>query len=313
MATNSHLEGFVEDYPARAAAEPPQQAQSSQLPILNLVQTPAVTMPPPQMMPTAIFSRRLCQYLAAEYSSTAAGTGKDAVACALSDLDTDITTAMSHILSSSEQEKMGFLTRSPQFTEWRYSVDSRLIVVHESETTNLGVLSTLSHLCGLMAKTLRKPGMWTLPFICGLHTAAGKTFQGGRGLMQAVTLQLLSMIPDALVPMSVDPSIATQGLVSGDVGTICSVFAMALGQLPKGTLFVLIDGAHWNGTEARSAEMQHVVRFLNEVVERLRAVGTGLALKVLITNPSGRQQFAWNIKGEDLYMERQVLAGGHNG
>ncbi|KAI0538397.1 hypothetical protein GGR58DRAFT_468238 [Xylaria digitata] len=313
MATYSLLAGFMKDYPARVAAELLQQARSSQFPVVNFMHAPIATMQPSQVMPVTISSRHLCQCLAVEYSSTAARTGKDVVACALSDLDADITTAMSHVPPSLEQEKMGFLTISPQFTKWLRSIESAFVVAHGTETTNQGVLSTLSHLCGLMAKTMRTPGMWTLAFICGLHTAAEATFQGGRGLMRAVTLQLLSTIPDASFPTPIDPSIVMQKLVSGDPEMICSVFAMVLGQLPTGMVFVLIDGAHWNGTEARSAEMRRVVRFLYKIVEQLRVARRGLALKVLVTNPSARQRFGWNLEGEDLYMERQVLAGGHKG
>lgn len=103
--------------------------------------------------------------------------------------------------------------------------------------------------------------------------------------------------------------------MTGNLEMICSVFGMVLGQLPAGMVFVLIDGAHWNGTEARSTEMRAVVRFLYQMVGQLRVVRRGLSLKVLVTNPSARQRFAWDFAGhwEDLYMERQVLAGGHQG
>jgi hypothetical protein len=270
-------------------------------------------MQPPQMTPMTISGRQLSQCLAIEYRFTATKTGRDVAACALSDLDANITTAMSYIPPSSEHEKMGFLTLSPQFTNWLRSVESAFIVVHENETTDQGVLSTLSHLCGLMARTMRAPGMWTLAFICGLHTAAGSMFQGAKGLMRATTLQLLSLIPDAWFPTPIEPSIVAQRLALEDLEMICSIFAMVLGQLPAGMVFVLIDGAHWNSTEARSTEMRVVVRFLHKMVERLRVAKRGLALKVLVTNPSARQRYAWDIAVEDLYKERQVLAGGYKG
>ncbi|RYP42018.1 hypothetical protein DL768_010406 [Monosporascus sp. mg162] len=313
LATFSLLAGFTKDFPALLATQLLQQAQQSQPPMITFMQTPMITRQPPQTMPVTISSWQLRQCLAMEYTSVAPGTGQDAATVALSELDTNITTAMHHIPPPLQRENMGFLTLSPQFVMWLRSIDSAFLVVHESEAPQQGVLSTLSHLCGLMARTMRTPGMWMLAFFCGLHTAAGATLQGGKGLMRAITLQLLSTIPDATFPTSIDPSIMAQQLGAGDLEMICFVFATVLGQLPAGMVFVLIDGAHWNSTEARSVEMRAVVRFLYKMVEQLRIAKRGLVLKVMVTNPSARQRFAWDLVGEDLYMERQVLAGGHRG
>lgn len=241
--------------------------------------------------------------------------GQDVALVAVSELDADITAAMKYIPHPLQREKMGMLALSPQFVTWLRGMDSAFIVAHESDTPQQSVLSTLSHLSGLMARTMRTPGMWTLAFFCGLHTAAGATMQGGKGLMRAITLQLLSTIPDERFSTPIDQAVVVQQLMMGNLDMICSVFGMVLGQLPAGMVFVLIDGAHWNGTEARSTEMRAVVRFLYQMVGRLRVARRGLVLKVLVTNPSARQRFAWEFAGlgEDLYMERQVLAGGHQG
>jgi len=69
--------------------------------------------------------------------------------------------------------------------------------------------------------------------------------------------------------------------------------------------------------------MRAVVRFLYKLVGQLRQARRGLVLKVLVTNPGGRQRGEWDIAspgdrdGEgvnlDLYMERQVVAGGFQG
>ncbi|KAK3943305.1 hypothetical protein QBC46DRAFT_254553, partial [Diplogelasinospora grovesii] len=165
-----------------------------------------------------------------------------------------------------------------------------------------GVLSTLSHLCGNMARTMRSPGLLTLAFFCGLHTAAGATLQGGEGLMRAVTLQLLSAMPGVTLLAGADLSIVARELMAGDLNMICYVFSEALAQFQAGRVLVLIDGAHFNGTEARSAEMRAVVRFLHKTVVELRTAGRGLVLKVLVTNPAGRQRFEWDLPGQDLYM-----------
>ncbi|KAI3324696.1 hypothetical protein HD806DRAFT_53150 [Xylariaceae sp. AK1471] len=312
LATYSLLAGFLKDFPALLAAELSEEARKSQPPVINLVQNPVVTMQPP-IMPVTIPSWQLCQCLSVEYSHVAGRISQDAATVALSELDADITTAMHHILPPLQREKMGFLTTSDQFKAWLRNIESAFLVVHEGNTPHQGVLSTLSHLCGLMARTMRVPGMWTLAFFCGLHTAAGAKLQGGKGLIRAVALQLLSTIPNETFPTPIDPFVVAQQLAMGDLDMICSIFAMVLGHLPAGMVFVLVDGAHWNGTEARSTEMRAVMRFLYKVVEQLRVARRGLALKVLVTNPTERQRYAWEIPGDILHMERQVLAGGHKG
>lgn len=239
--------------------------------------------------------------------------GQDAVTVALSELNANITAATQYVPNTLQREKMGVLTLSSHFVIWLRGLDSAFLVVHEDQNAHHATLSTLSHLCGLMARTMRAPGMWTLAFFCGLNTAAGAPLQGARGVMRAITLQLLSTILGERFPTTADPYIVSQQLERGDLEMICSVFSMVLGQLPAGMVFVLIDGAHWNGTEARSADMRAVVRFLFKTVEQLRLARRGLVLKVLVTNPSARQRHEWDIAGSDLYMEREVLAGGHQG
>ncbi|KAK4100558.1 hypothetical protein N658DRAFT_524689 [Parathielavia hyrcaniae] len=156
------------------------------------------------------------------------------------------------------------------------------VVVHEGVQQQGIGLSTLSHLCGLMACTMRAPGMYTLAFFCGLHTAANARLQGGRGVMIALTLQLLRALGEVTFSSPLDPTTVLQRLAAGDLETICSVFSMALSYVPAGMVFVLIDGAHWNGTETRSAEMRAV-------------------------------RFDWSLAVQDLYMERQVFARGNSG
>lgn len=259
-----------------------------------------------------MMSRQICRCLAVEYTSVNL-MGQDVATVALSELTADITAATRHIPTTLQREKMGILTTSSQFGAWLRGMESAFLVVHESESPQQAVLSTLSHLCGLMAGTMRAPGMWTLSFFCGLHTAAGAPFQGGRGLMRAISLQLLSTILDETFPTPLDPYMIAQQLERGDLEMTCSIFAMVVGRLPAGMVFVLIDGAHWNSTEARSADMRAVVRFLYKMVDQLRVARRGLVLKVLITNPSARQRYEWDLAGPDLYMEREVLAGGHQG
>ncbi|KAH6854717.1 hypothetical protein B0I37DRAFT_38274 [Chaetomium sp. MPI-CAGE-AT-0009] len=309
LATFSLLAGFVKDFPAMAKAVLLQQAQESQGLSGHFLQASYMQ---PHPAPAVIASWQLRQGLAAEFMEA---PDRDAGGLALSELEADATTAMRHIPSLPRREAMGLLTLSPAFAAWLRGVGSAFVVVHDGEGVQQqgAGLSTLSHLCGLMACTMRAPGMYTLAFFCGLHTAANARLQGGRGAMIALTLQLLQALGEMTFPSPLDPTAVMQRLVAGDLEAICSVFSMALGQVPAGMVFVLIDGAHWNGTEIRSAEMRAVVRFLHRTMEQTRAARRGVVLKILVSNPSARQRFEWNLAVQDLYMERQVLARGNSG
>lgn len=263
-------------------------------------------------MAFTICSLVLRQYLAVDHSS-ASRHGQDPVTAAVSELEADVTAAMKSIPSSLERERMGFLTQTPGFLSWLHAANSTFLIAHELEVSHQGSLSTLSHLCGLMAKSLHTPGMWTAAAFCGLHTPASATFQGGMGLMRSVTLQLLSQVPADAFPAPTDPLTVARELKAGNVNIICSVFSMVLENLRAGMIFVLIDGAHWNASEARMDEMRAVVRFLYKAVGRLRLARRGLALKVMITNPTSRQRASWEIDTEDLRMERAMLRGGFEG
>ncbi|KAK4161342.1 hypothetical protein QBC43DRAFT_98026 [Cladorrhinum sp. PSN259] len=85
--------------------------------------------------------------------------------------------------------------------------------------------------------------MSTLTFFCGLHTSSDAKLQGGLGIMRAVTLQLLSSIPDATFSIPrFDPTHVAQQLAVGDLEMTCAVFNLVLENLPMGAVFVLIDG-----------------------------------------------------------------------
>ena len=228
--------------------------------------------------------------------------------------ENDTNAALRHVLTPSSQEQIGLLMSDVRFITWLKSLSSQFIIVHDEKSLHsMSALSTLSYLCGLISKTLRTPGMWPLSFFCGLHSTAGTSLQGGKGIMRGLTLQLLMAFGDAIFPTISDPTIIAQRLTMDDLDAICSVFSILLGNLPAGMVYCLIDGAHWCDTEARSDDTKAVIRFLNGLVTQLQAAGRGLVLKVLVTNPGPRQRHSWCLQAEDIFLEQRLLTGGHRG
>ncbi|KAK4231445.1 hypothetical protein QBC38DRAFT_528462 [Podospora fimiseda] len=263
----------------------------------DLRSDPGQLQPQPQPIPSTMSSWQLMQCLASEYR---VDNQDNPATSALSELDMDITRAMQHIPGP--------------FLSWLQASNSGFVMVHEGELSSRDSLSTLSHLCGMMARTLRAPGMSTLVFFCGLHTSAYAKLQGGLGLMCALGPQLLSAIPDASFSIAqLGPLQVAQQLAAGDLGITCSVFTLLIENLPMGMVYVLVDGAQWNSSQARTGDMRSVVRFLFKAVERLREARRGLALKVLITNPSANHWVGWDLQAEDLFMERNAVGAGNRG
>jgi hypothetical protein len=110
-----------------------------------------------------------------------------------------------------------------------------------------------------------------------------------------------------------DPNSIVQGLVMNDFATICSVFLMFLQNIPAGVIYIMIDGSFWYNTEAKSEDTKAVMLFLSQLVLDLQVANRGLVLKVLVTNPTSRQQNIWGLQVPVIHLEEKLLAGGHGG
>ncbi|KAF3066787.1 hypothetical protein CFAM422_009015 [Trichoderma lentiforme] len=217
--------------------------------------------------------------------------------------------------SEFQQEQIGLLMANQTFSACLHGLESTFVVLRDEKSLqSTDSLSTLSYLCGLIAHTLISPGLWPLTFFCGLHIVENAAFKGAQGLMRAIALQLMKVFGETVFSVpGVDLAMIGQKLAMEDLDVICSVFSMLLDSIPAGVVYLLIDGAHHYGTEMRTADMCAVMRFLNHLVERMRANHRGLVLKVIVTNPTSRQQHTWDFEAETVELERQLLAGGHRG
>ncbi|SPO07520.1 uncharacterized protein DNG_10214 [Cephalotrichum gorgonifer] len=265
------------------------------------MQNPDIEEETPQTRTGFIYRWQLCHLLAVEYNLVPPRADHNAADVALTELHTNAAQALNH----STPLKKIFSKMPRGLLAWFDHGTSSFLISIEPETPQKKVLSKTSTMIGLFGSVRSlESTVKVLTFFCGRHTADGATFQGGSGLMRALTLQLVSIIPIPLVPLPKgnDQSDVVKQLEAGDLEMIFSVFTTALEQLSEDiTVFVLIHGAaNWNSTEDRRGGICTVVQSLREEVMRLRNVNRGPWIKVLVTNPSSDQTAEWSITEEDI-------------
>lgn len=223
-----------------------------------------------------------------------------------------VQTALRSVPTSLGQEQIGLLLQDNNFTTWLKSLGSQFLIVHdESALQGNNSISTLSYLCALMSETLRNPGVIPLTFFCGLHLTGDDTLNGAKGMIRSILLQLLMAVGDVSISTPLDPTMIVQGIMMDDLKTLLSVVSMVLGCVNLGIVYCFIDGACWFGGDAKSEEMKGALSHLHQLVAQVGAVGGGLVLKVLATNPTPRQRRSWGLDAMDIHLEQRLLTGGH--
>ncbi|KLU89557.1 hypothetical protein MAPG_08528 [Magnaporthiopsis poae ATCC 64411] len=312
VAIYSLFMGFVKDFPSIMLEQLMRQTNASRS--LHLAQ-PSYNVSQP-----VLSSQQLFQFLCTSWNASGPWTTH----ALLPTIQADLQAAKGFIPSPQQESRIGLLMIEDSFNTWLRSPSSRLLIVHDEKALESDAsLSTTSYLCALMCELLSAPGMLRLGFFCGLHSSAAtaaqpgaQLLQGAVGLMRSLTLQLLlSLGGDGNTSFPLqgghDPNQMLQGLATNDLETMCTVFAMLLWCMPAGAVYVLVDGAFWYGTEARRDDMRTVMLFLDVMVGELDAASRGVALKVLVTNPTPRQRSSWvPSRAVDIYLEQGPLAGG---
>ncbi|KAJ2987465.1 hypothetical protein NUW58_g4490 [Xylaria curta] len=226
----------------------------------------------------------------------------------------DLQRARRFVPSPLHQEKIGLLLSKNEFLAWIKSLASGLVILHdENSLEGNSSLSVLSYLSAIISEMLCAPGIFLLTFFCGLHCTAGSVPEGAHTIIRSLALQLLRVFGSVNLNTPCDPGLVIQGLLMNDLSTVCSVFTMLLQNIPAGVIYVIVDGASWYATEARSEDMQAAMLYLNQLVMEVQAASRGLVLKVLITNPTPRQRNSWGFQACDIYLEQSLLTGGHQG
>lgn len=267
----------------------------------------------PQFLSSSIPSTQVRQLLSTKWTPETGPSAKDL----MPDLVADVQAAMRFVPTHFGENQLGILMGDNTFSTWLRALNSQFLVLHDdSALESNNSLSTSSHLCALLSKSMSVPGMLPLTFFCGLHTAVGDSLEGGDGIIRGLALQLLQAFGDTSffsLPFG-DPQQIMQRLMMNDLTAACSVFSMILQHISSPcVVLVIIDGACWYDTELRGDDMQTAMRFLCQAVEERRVANTGLVFKVLVTNPTRRQRNLWGIPATDVDLEQSLLTGVHGG
>ncbi|KAL2137779.1 hypothetical protein VTI28DRAFT_8267 [Corynascus sepedonium] len=304
VAVFALLGGIVKDWPSQLEQLKAEMRNANTLHMLQLMQLSYNVQP-------MISAQQLYQLLCTSWKAG----GPSMVEDLLPTFQADLQTVKGFVPSPLHENQIGLLMADDTFTNWLKSLSSQFLIIHDAKALQGDAsLSISSYLCALVSEVLSVPGMFTLTFFCGLHSAQGGILEGGSDLMRSLTLQLLQPFENTNFPVQSDPNQIIQGLMVSDLETICAVFTMLLQSIPAGVVYVMVDGAFWYGTEARQDDMSTVMLFLNRLVGEVQAVSRGLVLKVLVTNPTARQRSSWWVdQAVDIYLEQDFVAGGHGG
>ncbi|KAH6616043.1 hypothetical protein B0J18DRAFT_294819 [Chaetomium sp. MPI-SDFR-AT-0129] len=265
------------------------------------------------VLTSQIRSTQLHQLLSTKWTPEAGPSARDL----MPNLVADVQSALGFVPTHFGGNRLGLLMGDDAFSRWLRALNSQFHILHDdSALESNDSLSTSSHLCAMLSKSMSVPGMLPLTFFCGLHTADGDSLEGGDGIMRGLALQLLQIFGDTSffsLPLG-DPQQTLKRLMMNDITAICSMFSMILRQISSPcVVLVMIDGACWYDTELRGDGMQIAMRFLCQVVEGVRVRNAGLVVKVLVTNPTRRQRNLWGIPATDVDLEQSLLTGVHGG
>ncbi|OTA08644.1 hypothetical protein A9Z42_0003870 [Trichoderma parareesei] len=203
-------------------------------------------------------------------------------------------------------EQIFALARNTAFRKWREESGSKFLVVRNHETVTESS-SFLSGVCYALSHEQDR-GVRSIAFYCGqhLHIAGNKDLY--QVLMLDLTLQLLEAFGQELLGQCGVNLASLRGqLHEKDGGLIRDVFRKALKCIRHGALSVFIDGIyhyqakHYSSYgEYRDEEVRDAMRLLSELVQEANATERGVQLKVLVTNPTQKQQESWGIEAATI-------------
>lgn len=176
-------------------------------------------------------------------------------------------------VSPHDQGQAQSLFQETNFLAWLESEHPDMLLVDGNmESASRNKVSAMSLFCAnfvLTMTTLESQDVYT-HFFCGCHNSHMDPWQGPKGLLQSVIIQLLAVL-DARGCLSLD-FLSTRSQVKelekGDIGQLCRVFYQLVNEFPPGTtIYCIIDGIQFFGREPYLSDCDILVRHLRAVVE----------------------------------------------
>ncbi|KAH8435029.1 uncharacterized protein LDX57_012658 [Aspergillus melleus] len=221
--------------------------------------------------------------------------------------DDDLVREFGDSIESQRRKCIPWVMANELFQAWLRQAQSQVLVINSmtDDIQENEAITPLSCVCVLLGRTLRRlPSCAALTFYCGLHASPGDNLEGGNGIMRSLVYQVLQQYGDSLNLSFLNFQILQQ-IQGRDLATLCICFQRLLESVGTGVVVCLIDETSWYETDSRSAEMEFVMRFLNNLVADVQASGGGFVFKVLVTASTVSQYSriwfpgAWTILVED--------------
>ena len=244
-------------------------------------------------------------------------------------------------LSQADIGKAALGIVSPQVRELLNSPGSGIVAIDgHFDRTQMGKISPLSHVCGMLAQALRQqspapfgsgsptspqfekmtPRSVVLEYFCALHTLDDDDLRGPQGLIRCLTTQLILCLLANQVIGEGD-AVNLPHLRDGEeellaqlhLDAVCRLFVALIRLVPNGTpVYCLIDG--WSTYEREELWQADYNMVLNALLDAVDAEGrnSGSNFKLLLTSPTACRWLGDFLLPEQKVSLRNRDAGGRN-
>lgn len=208
-------------------------------------------------------------------------------------------------------DRGGWLLVTDRFRSWAQLPRSDIILVDGYlGDISTGRISPLSGICALFAGLRMFPKLVVLHHFCGLHSNAGETLSGPRGLMLSIITQFIIQFDKHFHGTPVYWELG-QCLLSdarhNDIPSLCLLFQQLVSQVPRDfTIYCLMDSIPEFETSSGGwdDELSQIVGFLRGILLEERP---GPCLKILMTSAHKSISICRLISPED-----QISLGAQN-
>lgn len=228
-------------------------------------------------------------------------------------------------MSLSDKDRASHVARSERLQHWLLQTQtSSALFVLANIAQNTALFSPLSFLAAELAHIYAETDSTaTLSFFCGLHTQSFKDPHANAiGMMMSFLGQLLSYKRfEAYFDLEFVDNEMLEGLVNGDLQSLCDVFRTLVLQIKEPTmLFAFIDTISIYETRQRLEETKFVVQMLKDLVEETKSRQTlphegevnedpGVAFKFLVTDPGHSCKIEQIFEADETYLVDEHIDG----
>ena len=216
-------------------------------------------------------------------------------------------------MPSSWQARTAALMENHLFQAWLNSDQSTGLAVNGMDIrADEAISSPMTYFTGLLSQTLKQMNIAVpLTHLCGLHTSPDDPLEGVKGILRALTCQLVLAYSQSL-DLSFINYTFVELVVAQDLRALCELFRGLLVSVSQGTIFCLLDGISWFETQAKIQNLRVMMAFLRDLINELQREGGSLTLKVLITS-AGESQYAseWFPSSSILFLEEDIEDDGY--